>query len=586
VVSHPTDEDVLRPLLELLGEQERYQELLSLYETCETALADEDRQLDSRTQDIAEYFKSKQIRRPATVPNQASSKQGTRHLSPSQSLGLLEAGQGAQKEERQNSSSQAPAPPLDTAGTGNNTREKVSPSITVHFSDIPVFVEYSEVPDERTPVVMIPTPYLLERDMKDGMPSSHPHLSLEYRIVGSQDRERKTPPLIMSIGEMGRRAFSLTEESTASQSALSHALTVEQVILMLSVLEVGSNTMTYDPAKRATLQKLVAAGGIAALNQHMQIDPEPWQRLMMARGKPSLLNKATWDCFERLLGECWVLANGKELVVAEAILSSFLPEVLALPQKEGKVAFLASHGLRLQSILVHHRLQLTEKVKLCEQSVDYARRSKDATTLVAALIELAAAYEYNNRMDEWFETLQQALYFVPQALPIVQAPAYCKNARALASHKRMKEAEVYLHMGVDTFPSHPELDPIYMFVDSNIYTLSRDAGRARLEMHRVTDAYHAFETYKQLSSSEPIPERIRLEIVNGQAQTAILENDLDKYAQFLKDGLASAVAMGSQKRFDEFDRMVKENMPPEWFKHHTIQPIVEQYDLMQKKKDT
>lgn len=75
VVSHPTDEDVLRPLMELLGKREHYQELLDLYQTCETELAREDRQPDSRTQDIQEYFKSKQIRRARTPdkPIQAQS---------------------------------------------------------------------------------------------------------------------------------------------------------------------------------------------------------------------------------------------------------------------------------------------------------------------------------------------------------------------------------------------------------------------------------------------------------------------------------------------------------------------------------
>jgi DNA-binding SARP family transcriptional activator len=65
-----TDEDALRPLLELLGEQERYQEAEEYYQQLLVALAelgpDEDgqpRTPDQRTRDIHEYLRTKQIRR-------------------------------------------------------------------------------------------------------------------------------------------------------------------------------------------------------------------------------------------------------------------------------------------------------------------------------------------------------------------------------------------------------------------------------------------------------------------------------------------------------------------------------------------
>jgi len=61
--THPTDEDVLRPLLELLGEQERYQEAEACYQQALEALQEEGRDPDARTQEIAEYLRAKQIMR-------------------------------------------------------------------------------------------------------------------------------------------------------------------------------------------------------------------------------------------------------------------------------------------------------------------------------------------------------------------------------------------------------------------------------------------------------------------------------------------------------------------------------------------
>jgi DNA-binding SARP family transcriptional activator len=65
-----TDEDALRPLLELLGEQERYQEAEAYYQQLLLALTElgpdeegQPRTPDGRTHDIREYLRTKQIRR-------------------------------------------------------------------------------------------------------------------------------------------------------------------------------------------------------------------------------------------------------------------------------------------------------------------------------------------------------------------------------------------------------------------------------------------------------------------------------------------------------------------------------------------
>ncbi len=63
LIREPMDEDGLRPFMELLGKQERYQEALDAYRRSQEALAQEGRALDARTQDIAEYLRTKTIMR-------------------------------------------------------------------------------------------------------------------------------------------------------------------------------------------------------------------------------------------------------------------------------------------------------------------------------------------------------------------------------------------------------------------------------------------------------------------------------------------------------------------------------------------
>jgi transcriptional regulator with XRE-family HTH domain len=179
----------------------------------------------------------------------------------------------------------------------------------------------------------------------------------------------------------------------------------------------GKRVTRFDSTKRVTLQQISAVFSTAAVSPESMIDPEFWDQLLMARVKTSVLTPSTMDHFENLIRGCWELSNSNELETAESVLLGFLPKILNTSQGDDKVAHLASHGLRLQSILVHHRLKISDKVGLCEQSVDYARRSNKPDTLVAALLELAAAYKYNNLMDKWFSTLQEALHASVHASP-------------------------------------------------------------------------------------------------------------------------------------------------------------------------
>lgn len=63
---HPRDEDALRPLMELLGKRDCYQEALHYYAKLCALLEEDGQQPDPHTQDIATYLRTKQIQRQKT----------------------------------------------------------------------------------------------------------------------------------------------------------------------------------------------------------------------------------------------------------------------------------------------------------------------------------------------------------------------------------------------------------------------------------------------------------------------------------------------------------------------------------------
>jgi DNA-binding SARP family transcriptional activator len=60
---HPADEDTLRPLMELLAEQECYQEAEAYYQKARNLLHQMGRETDPRTEDVAAYVRTKPILR-------------------------------------------------------------------------------------------------------------------------------------------------------------------------------------------------------------------------------------------------------------------------------------------------------------------------------------------------------------------------------------------------------------------------------------------------------------------------------------------------------------------------------------------
>jgi tetratricopeptide (TPR) repeat protein len=356
-------------------------------------------------------------------------------------------------------------------------------------------------------------------------------------------------------------------------------LLVEQIALLMSSLELGANGMAHDVAKRETLRRIIATLSLLTTEQVAIINPEPWERLVKARVQRVALNEETLNHFERLLGICWELVDTQALDVAESVLSSFLSKILTIPQKEGRIAILASHGLRLWSILTHHRLDLAQKVWLCEQSVDYAHRADDPNSLVPALIELAGAYEYTNQSEKRFKVLQEALYHSAHASPFVQSRAYSRNAVVLAENGRKQEAQFYIGLAQEVFPDNPKKDPGFLFADSSIFRLSYHAGLVHILTGKAAQADAAFELYKQHPSGSHIPERIRLEIANGQSKAAILINDAERYATLLEEVIIGSANIGSKKRLDEACHIFREQMPAAWLTHPRIQTLTEKYRL-------
>lgn len=389
--------------------------------------------------------------------------------------------------------------------------------------------------------------------MPEGADSGHSSEQTTKELDSSSDE----PPLLLTHGQ----TIILTQEQVA---ALSHLL--------------GDDFMAhYEPSKRRTLKQIQAALKTAAASSVLTFfEPEPWQRLALTTTQPTTINRDTIQHFNHLLNTCRALSNGSELLVAERLLDTFLPRLQEAAPHQSEVAGLAAQGLLLKSIFTAHNLHLQNKISLCQTAVERAKQSADPNLIAAGYLQLGVAFHYASQHSYALKMQQEALSYAGQASPLVQSHIYTEIAPTLAQFARAREADFYIHLAYEVFPEDPKLDPGFAFDDHGFFNLALYKG---IMYNHLTHPQAAWETFEEGKKSPGVPERMRLEIVNHQGRSAMLANDLDKYAACLQDGLAGAVALKSKKRFDEAFSIFLQ-APTAWQKEHQLKPLIEQYQLL------
>ena len=214
------------------------------------------------------------------------------------------------------------------------------------------------------------------------------------------------------------------EEATSQRASVVVTLTTEQVATLSSLLQGGR----MDKTRRKTLQTILNALGAATTATQLFADTEPWERIIT--GRTTNIDTATLDHFEGLAKSCAGLINGGQMEVAEQVLAGFLPHLIGMAPHSQIVASLASGCLQQKSVLVSHRLKISEKVALCQQAVTLAQLSRDHNRLTASLAELGVAFQYANKPDEALDAYQKALRYTDTVSPLLQSRVYMETSDA------------------------------------------------------------------------------------------------------------------------------------------------------------
>jgi DNA-binding SARP family transcriptional activator len=263
----------------------------------------------------------------------------------------------------------------------------------------------------------------------------------------------------------------------------------------------------------------------------------------------------TLSSFENLTEVSWKLSQGNDLDTAHRVLWAYLPKIvsLALPpsSQQPVAAKIVSQSYLLAASLAGHRNDLTARQNFSEQALLFGNVAQDRNLQIAALRQLAATYDYQERFGHVLQTYQQILPYLSEVSSLLRARIYAGASGIYAQLGYKQEALRFLSLAYENFPSHPEHDPSFLFADCGYFTLVLWDGLTHLELHQPREAASAFERIDGLQMHIQLPERVRDEILNHQATTFTELRDMDRACAYLEAAAKLSLTLGSKRRYRE-----------------------------------
>ena len=317
-----------------------------------------------------------------------------------------------------------------------------------------------------------------------------------------------------------------------------------------------------DNLRRDLLHSFGIAGAALCLPSLVTVDL--LEQLTSAATKPSGVDTAILSQVEKLLKDCWQLTNGTEVALIEQTLPDCLPQIATLAQHFSKhqqwAANLAAQGYLLACLVALDRFNLPAIERYSQQAVSYSQLANDSNLHAAALKQQATMFLILKQPAKALQTYQQALPFIHQVSPLLRSRIYQGLASASARFGTDgQEAERYIGLAYEVFPSDFEHDPSFLYADSGLSVLYMYDGLTRLDLDQPSEAWEAFAKVEGLSPKIPIGEGTRLEFLNLQVLAAIALRDQERSSTYLMAAVELAERLtsryGRTEAFDAYQKM-------------------------------
>src|SRR5579883_2853917 len=390
--------------------------------------------------------------------------------------------------------------------------------------------------------------------------------------------EEKTAQVIEQVTSRERAKQPDRDQLTLLEQAAASfpfsAVVAQAIILAVRELE-GAATMTFDPSKRETLQKLAASllaiTGVSQVESLVKLNAEQtrWLTLsgQISSASPGSHNE-TLDRFEQLITHCWQLSRGKqeEMALAKTITATSLPTLTTFARQSSpeqrQAADLAAQWYRLYALLEYHTESLYLAENHAKDAVTYSKIAENPDLIVAALGHYALVLYYENRPLQALEKCLEAEQYIDKATYAIQSYLYRRKAACLAQLHQEKQALATLELAFETYHRHPTNEVPLSYAERNELELCLWEGitRSHIDQQEI-----AITTLEQLSPHNPIivfPERIRTGFINNlifaELRKPAQKRDMERCITLWQEAAHAAMNLQSKLRYDEVVRAYDE----------------------------
>jgi tetratricopeptide (TPR) repeat protein len=260
------------------------------------------------------------------------------------------------------------------------------------------------------------------------------------------------------------------------------------------------------------------------------------------------------------LTACWHLLKGSDLTTVEQLLAGYLMPLEAAARQDSRwrqaAARLAAQAHRICGIISLHRDQLRVREQHCKRALELAVIASDAGSHASALISLASTYFYASDPAAAAAVYEQAFTHGADLPPLQRSRVHAELAVVYGQLGREQDSIRAAGQAEELYPDRPEDDPSFLYAEFTPASLVLERGLAYVALAgRFPGRGHQGKAAAIFGQAmEPalqMPDRIRFEIVNHQADTAVLLGDLDAFETFWDQGLAGATMLASKQRLRE-----------------------------------
>jgi len=284
----------------------------------------------------------------------------------------------------------------------------------------------------------------------------------------------------------------------------------------------------------------------------------------------------------------WYLLRGTDLSTIDQMLSTYLLPLEGVARQRSRyqeaAAGLASQAHRICGIIALHRNQLKVREHHCKQALDYATVASDASSRASALISLASTYFYNSDPARVAGVFEQASDLGVGMPPLQRARVYAELSVVYGQLSREQDAIRSAELAGEIYPDQPEQDPSFLYAEFTPASLTLEQGLAYIALAEQYPGRgyqrKAADIFERVEKAAPtdVPDRIRFEIINHQARTAVLLDDIDAYEMYAHRGLDGVVLLGSRQRLREVERAWR-SATEKWPRERRVRALSERLQL-------